>query len=207
MRGLAPFCRGRVPPPSPCTALSGPLPRAFRFLWGNSGLVGQSGPQGPGSPSWRGLTPGGGGSGPFPPLPPPVSSPSPLLAFSWLPLPATVCLPVCFSPGVCTFSVSSSFLFPKLSVLSPLKFYFKKANAPHTRGDPPGARPPLAWPPPPHPARRHLQVHSWQLHPDLGGRHLRDSRGDSWAPNSASKLASPARPAAWAPTPAQLRTA
>lgn len=86
---------------------------------GNSGRAGQSGRQGPGPPSCRGLTPGGGG--PVPPLPPPVSSLSPLLAFSWLPLPATVCLPVCFSPGVCTFSFSPSFLFPKLSVLSPLK--------------------------------------------------------------------------------------
>lgn len=168
---------------------------------GNSGRVGQSGRQGPGPPSCRGLTPGGGG--PVPPLPPPVSSQSPLLAFSWLPLPATVCLPVCFSPGVCTFSFSPSFLFPKLSVLSPLKSE-RPAHSGRRAPRPPACG--VATPAPPRPARRHLQVHSWQLHPDLGGRHLRDSRGGSWAPNSPSELASPARPAASAPTPAQLRT-
>lgn len=114
---------------------------------GNSGHVGQSGRQGPGPPSCRGLTPGGGG--PVPPLTPPVSLQSPLLAFSWLPLPATVCLPVCFSPGVCTFSFSPSFLFPKLSVLSPLKSE-RPAHSGRRAPRPPACG--VATPAPPRPA-------------------------------------------------------
>lgn len=83
---------------------------------------------------------------------------------------------------------------PRLSVLSPLKSFFKRPNAQHTPRDPPRARPPLAWPPPPRPTRRHLQVHRGQLHRDQDGGHLRDSRGGSWAPNSGNKLVRP-RPA------------
>lgn len=73
---------------------------------------------------------------------------------------------------------------PELSILSLLKSFLKKANAPQTLGDPPAPRP----------ARRHLQVHGRQLHPDPGRGHLRGSRGGSWARNSGNKLAGP-RPA------------
>lgn len=96
--------------------------------------------------------------------------------------------------------------FPKLSVLSPLKSYLKSSISPHAPGDPPRARPPAAGPPLPRPARRHLQVHGGQLHPDRVGGHLRSNRVGSWSPNSGNKLAPPrpAPPAAPAPTPAGL---
>lgn len=50
--------------------------------------------------------------------------------------------------------------------------------------------PRLQNPRPPRP-RGHLQVHGGQLHPDPGGGHLRDGRGDSWAPNSGTNFHAP----------------
>lgn len=50
--------------------------------------------------------------------------------------------------------------------------------------------PRLLNPRPPRP-RGHLQVHGGQLHPDPGGGHLHDGRGDSWAPNSGTNFPAP----------------
>ena len=128
--------RGSVLPPSPASGSPWVPPRhAFPFLQRNSGRAGQSEPQGLSAPSRTGLTPGRDGR-----FPPPAPSRSFLPAF-WISLPGMVYLPTSFHlASVASLSPHHS-TFPRLSVLSPLKSYFKSANTQHAPGDPPRATP------------------------------------------------------------------
>ena len=108
--------------------------------------------------------------------------------------------PVCASPSRLGSTHSFSLLPLLPQALDPLTSKIllgKKSKRPTHSGGPA--------PPAPRPARRHLQVHGRQLHPELGGGHLRRGRGGSWAPNSGRKLASP-RPAPLRPLHLQSRS-
>lgn len=132
---------------------------------------------------------------------PPAPAASSSLASS---LPALLWIPFLFRsahllPGSAPRTLSLYYpSCPKLLIPSPLKsFLEKKSKRPTHSGGPA--------PPAPLPARRHLQVHGRELHPELGGGHLRRGRGGSWAPNSGRKLALP-RPAPLRPLHLQSRS-
>ena len=112
-----------------------PPSHAFLLLQRNSGLAGQSEPQGLSAPSRTGLTPGRDGR-----FPPPAPSRSFLLAF-WIRFPGMVYLPTSFHLGSVRSLSSYHSTFPRFSVLSPLKSYFKSAKAQHAPGDQPRATP------------------------------------------------------------------